>query len=313
MQTVVFPHTDLDTETARLLRGWFGPILLMAPLGASEEQRRLEADGILRILHPHPELDTSVADALDAATSWASTLSEKDLRYFRSGNRALPYRSGGPVSSIRDAIRSRAAGKEANPDSDGFRAKMVLGLARELDRQRDDLQAGLRSIASSENELQRWLSNGITTRSPSGTPSDLESLPDPLALKHMEQVRAWSILALEGLQGLEATPILLLTGDAMVFEEMIERLAAEETAVRRAPLFQDEAVPEPPFGDTALGPSDPDKGTPKAVLRLFQSGCATLPEALKRMIGSTDTDPAEGGDIWVGYWVLSSNKEELEK
>lgn len=318
MQTVYFPFTDVDTGKAERLCGWFGRFNVLAPISASDDLKRLDAEGTIELVHPLPELDGSVIAAIEQARAWAADLNEKDLRYFRSGGGDIPFFSENAVSGIRSAIRSAAFGKTAESNLKCFKAKVLLGLAGLLDRQREELSAGLHSLEAAENELQRLLSEDSETLSDTAHITGLASLPDPFDFKLMDRVRAWAELALAaGEVFVENDSVLFITDSLTVFEEIVELLDKDGEGVRSLALPAAESEPKHELfhgflaGRIGSGDDFTDTSSPSgmdsengigSVLSLFRTGKGSVLSLLKQLSGSSDTgsDSALGNDVWIG-------------
>ncbi len=317
MQTVYFPFTDVDAEEAERLSRWFGRFSILVPTAASDDLKRLDAGGTLRLVHPLPELDTAVTAAIEQATAWAADMNEKDLRYFRSGSGDIPFFSENSVSGIRSAIQSAALGKTAEDDPDVFKAKMLLGLAGLLDRQREELSAGLRHMEAGENELQRWLSDDAEGSPARAYSVRLESLPDPFAFKLIERVRAWARLALAAGETFAANDAVLLVTDSFsVFDELMALLDKKGGAVQKVAMPPGESKPgDEPFhavlarsidsaGNLADFSPQGRAGSENGFnLSLFRAEGSSFMSLLRQLSGSSDTGPdaASECDAWIAH------------
>lgn len=319
MQTVYFPFTDVDAAKTERLHGWFGRFCVLVPIAASDDLERLDAGGTIRLVHPLPELDAPVTAAIEQARAWAADLNEKDLRYFRSGKGDIPFFSENSVAGIRSAIRSAASDKTAESDLKFFKAKVILGLAQLLDRQREELSEGLRHLKTAENELQRLLSDDADAALDKIHTVSLEFLPDPFAFKLMDRVQAWAELAVAaGETFAESNAVLLITDGFSIFNELTEILDKNGGCVQSIALPVEESQPkQEPFHEVLArsivstgdltdinfpGGNSSENGI-GPVMSLFRTGSGSLASLLRQLSGSSDTglDSTSGCDVWIGH------------
>jgi hypothetical protein len=242
MNIIFFPFTHIDTHHARQLFRAAGPFHLMIPLEPPEALGRLHRDGLIRLLHPSPEVDPSVQSALAGTLAWASGLTEKEIRHFPFSAGVSPFISDPSVHDIRSAIVSPNRAPEKT-DDDTFRDKLILTLAHRLDQQQRELTRDLQALVESETTLNRWLSEeGPESGAIPGGPGP-STLPDPFGLKMGDRLRAWARLALsiDGIWDGEI-PMMLLTDSREAFEMTVDALQGLSEQVRRFPLQAETAT-----------------------------------------------------------------------
>ncbi|MFZ7128731.1 MAG: hypothetical protein ACOWWM_21460 [Desulfobacterales bacterium] len=321
MQTFYFPFTDVTTAAARALHRCFGRFhILTTTEVASGQLNRLESDGLLKTICPHPEQDDAVRHTIGSVTGWGAALTEKDLRYFRMHTGDIPFFSDTSVSGIRSEIRSSAsAGKREGGVDELLNAKVVLGLAEVLDRHRNELSEKLQGLENAEKDLQHWLSDDPREPgTPVGSVGRLDALPDPFALKLTERIQAWAVLALSAAGHLAVDPITLLATDCIsVFEEMVELLGVEPVDIRRLTVDLDTAGIESgksPLPETLAEwltqspPSEPDSGSvaaeaPPTGISAFRFSGEWPAALLVRLSGRRMPAPAfeASGRVWIAH------------
>ncbi|MGD8251853.1 MAG: hypothetical protein PVH30_04485 [Desulfobacterales bacterium] len=236
MNIIFFPFTHIDTHHARQLFRAAGPFHLMIPLEPPEGLVRLQREGLIRLLHPSPEVDPSVQSALAGTLAWASGHTEKEIRDFPSFAGVSPFFSDPSVHDIRSAIVSPNRAPEKT-DDETFRDKLILTLAHRLDQQQRELTRDLQALVESETTLNRWLSEEGPESHAISRGIEPSTLPDPFELKMGDRLRAWARLAfsIDGLWDGEI-PMMLLTDSREAFEMTVDALQGLSEQVRRFPL-----------------------------------------------------------------------------
>ncbi len=307
MKTAYFPVARMEEKRIDRLSRWLGPLLLVVPTAPGEELERMAALGQVILVHPHPEFDDAVSSAIEEMTAWASSRNIEELRYFRSIGR-FPLSMAESSFRIGDEIRSAVSGRAPRSDDAVLRAKVVLELARRLERQREELNAEWRGLAESEKTLERWLSEGSGEAAPGGRVS-LEALPDPFGFTDRDRLQAWSRLASSSEAfGSGGGLFLWLTDVHEVFEDVVEACGAGGVEPVRLLLTPDAELEDPRpdierrllSGESEVGPPAPadDRHRLLAVPTPFPN-----PGTLLDRLAGTDaarSEPVGARSVWLG-------------
>jgi hypothetical protein len=306
MKTAYFPVARMEEKRIDWLSRWLGPLLLVVPTAPGEELERMAAQGRVTLVHPHPGLDDAVFSAIEEMTAWASSRNIEDLRYFRSIGRS-PFSMAESSYRIGDEIRSAVSGKASRSDDAVLRAKVVLELARRLERQREELNAEWRGLAESEKTLERWLSEGDGEAAPGGRAS-LEALPDPFGFTDRDRLQAWARLASSSDAFGSGGLFLWLTDAHEVFEDVVEACGAGGVEPVRLVLTPD-AEPEDPRQDVErrLLSGESEAGTPAPADERHRLLAVPTPfptpGALLDRLAGTDaarSEPVGARSVWLG-------------